>query len=67
MPKRLKMCKECGKYTISPVECPSCKGELASAYPPKFSLEDKYQKYRIPHFLEKMQKDYGIVPSDEKD
>ncbi len=66
MPKRLKKCKNCGEYTVAKNQCPFCQGELKSVYPPKFSLGDKYQKYRIPYFLENMEKKYGIVPKSKQ-
>ena len=38
-------CPDCGIYTLED-KCPKCKGELKVIYPPKFSIEDKYGKYR---------------------
>ena len=44
---KLKMhkCLECGIYSLEEA-CPKCGGELKVIYPPKFSIEDKYGKYR---------------------
>ena len=38
-------CPECGIYTLED-KCPKCSGDLKVIYPPKFSVEDKYGKYR---------------------
>ena len=46
MPKLLRKCKECGNYTLSQEVCPKCGGQLKNPYPPKFSPEDHYGKYR---------------------
>lgn len=45
MKMKMKKCSSCGIYTIQPI-CPKCKGDLNVIYPPKFSIEDKYGKYR---------------------
>ncbi|RLI33866.1 RNA-protein complex protein Nop10 [Candidatus Bathyarchaeota archaeon] len=42
----LKRCIRCGEYTLSQTVCPRCGGELRNPAPPKFSLEDRYGKYR---------------------
>jgi H/ACA ribonucleoprotein complex subunit 3 len=41
---KMKKCKSCGEYTLKD-NCP-CKGEVGVIYPPKYSPEDKYGKYR---------------------
>ncbi|MDD3984916.1 MAG: RNA-protein complex protein Nop10 [Methanobacterium sp.] len=41
---KMKKCKSCGEYTLKD-NC-SCKGEVGVIYPPKYSPEDKYGKYR---------------------
>ena len=38
-------CPECGIYTLED-KCPKFDGDLKVIYPPKFSIEDKYGKYR---------------------
>jgi len=43
----LRRCKNCGWYTLSKTRCPKCGGEVEVPHPPKFSPEDKYQRYRI--------------------
>ncbi|NMC05273.1 MAG: ribosome biogenesis protein [Candidatus Lokiarchaeota archaeon] len=47
MPKTLSKCLACKAYTMKDGVCPSCGGsETRSVYPPKFSIDDKYGKYR---------------------
>lgn len=41
----MKKCKTCGIYTMKD-ECPSCGGDLNVIYPAKYSIKDKYGKYR---------------------
>jgi len=43
--RRIKKCSLCNRYTMKD-RCPSCGGETRIAHPPKFSIEDKYAKYR---------------------
>ncbi|KYK23539.1 ribosome biogenesis protein [Thermoplasmatales archaeon SG8-52-2] len=38
-------CKNCKKYTLDEI-CKTCKKNTISKYPPKFSPEDHYGKYR---------------------
>lgn len=45
MKMKMKKCRLCGEYTIM-AECPYCGGDLKEIYPPKYSPEDKYGKYR---------------------
>ncbi|MBD3207494.1 RNA-protein complex protein Nop10 [Candidatus Bathyarchaeota archaeon] len=42
----LKRCKECGEYTLKD-ECPKCGGKAVTPHPAKFSLDDKYRRYKI--------------------
>lgn len=51
-------CIKCQLYTITTEKCPRCQGTLENVFPPKFSMEDKYQKYRLDFFKEKMQKKF---------
>jgi H/ACA ribonucleoprotein complex subunit 3 len=67
----LRRCTNCGAYTLSKERCPRCGGSVKVPHPPKFSPEDKYQRYRILQKLltgalpvgeetkEKILKDYG--------
>jgi len=46
MPRLIKRCTKCGRYTLNPNTCPHCGAPVASAHPPKYSIEDRYGKYR---------------------
>jgi len=52
--KYLLKCKECGEYGLFNPEykCRFCGGQLINPKPPKFSMVDKYAKYRIQYFKE---------------
>ena len=58
MPTHLKRCVKCRTYTIQQDECNNCKSSLENVQPPRFSLQDKFQNYRIDYFKEKMKKKY---------
>ena len=45
MKMKMRKCPVCNIYTLKG-QCPNCGGELKVIYPPKFSVEDKYGKYR---------------------
>jgi H/ACA ribonucleoprotein complex subunit 3 len=45
MKMKMRRCRSCGEYTIQKL-CPYCGGELEVVYPPRYSPEDKYGKYR---------------------
>lgn len=47
MKSLLRKCTSCGGYTLSREKCPRCGGVVRVPHPPKFSPEDKYQRYRI--------------------
>ncbi|HDN81394.1 MAG: RNA-protein complex protein Nop10 [Methanomicrobia archaeon] len=42
---KIRKCFSCGTYTFKQ-ECPKCHSQTYYPKPPKFSLEDKYGKYR---------------------
>ena len=42
----LRRCKSCNQYTLKET-CPSCGGDTESPHPAKFSIDDKYRRYRI--------------------
>ncbi len=46
MKHKIRKCKTCQKYTLKEI-CPICKIETNDPHPPKFSLEDKYIRYRV--------------------
>ncbi|TRO53916.1 RNA-protein complex protein Nop10 [Candidatus Bathyarchaeota archaeon] len=42
----LRRCTKCRGYTLKET-CPFCGGEAVSPHPAKFSLDDKYRKYKL--------------------
>jgi len=43
----LRKCRQCREYTLNPDKCPYCgSNELFNPNPGRFSLEDRYGKYR---------------------
>jgi rRNA maturation protein Nop10 len=62
MTKYLLKCKDCGQYGLINPEsnCKKCGGQLANPKPPKFSLTDKYAKYRIQYFKEEFKKKFNL-------
>jgi len=42
----LRRCKSCSRYTLKET-CPRCGGDAVSPHPAKFSIDDKYRRYRI--------------------
>jgi H/ACA ribonucleoprotein complex subunit 3 len=52
LPKLLRKCVACGKYTLKTDACPYCKGKLIMPYPPRFSPLDKYGEYRRRYKME---------------
>ncbi|WP_456373138.1 RNA-protein complex protein Nop10 [Methanocaldococcus sp.] len=42
---KMKKCLKCGTYTLKDV-CPKCGEKTIIPKPPKFSLEDRWGKYR---------------------
>ena len=58
MTKYLQKCKKCNKYGLHNPEskCRHCGGQLINTKPPKFSLMDKYGKYRMAYFKEEFEK-----------
>ena len=42
----LRKCSSCGRYTLNEDSCPYCGGKVRIPHPAKFSLDDKYLKYR---------------------
>ncbi len=61
MTKYLQKCKECKKYGLTNPDskCRYCGGQLINVNPPRFSLQDKFAKYRMPYFKEVFEKKYG--------
>jgi H/ACA ribonucleoprotein complex subunit 3 len=42
----LRRCTRCRGYTLQD-KCPRCGGAAVSPHPAKFSMDDKYRKYRL--------------------
>jgi len=63
MTKYLKKCKECKRYGLENAKskCSYCGGQLINPAPAKFSMEDKYGKYRREYFREEFDKRFKRV------
>jgi H/ACA ribonucleoprotein complex subunit 3 len=48
----LRKCEICKTYTLDE-KCTNCDSRTLDPHPPKFSLEDKYIRYRIKEKYEK--------------
>ncbi len=46
MVRLLRKCKNCQTYTLRD-KCEKCGGPAVSPHPAKFSMDDKYRKYKI--------------------
>jgi rRNA maturation protein Nop10 len=42
----IKKCGTCGRYTLQQDKCPVCGNKVYAVHPAKFSIDDKYWKYR---------------------
>lgn len=42
----LRYCRRCDRYTLR-FECPICGGSVKIPHPAKFSLEDRYGRYKL--------------------
>ncbi|MFX1338067.1 MAG: nucleolar RNA-binding Nop10p family protein [Promethearchaeota archaeon] len=60
MTKHLLKCKNCNRYGLEnpKSKCQYCGGLLINPKPPKFSLIDKYGKYRLKYFKEEFEQKY---------
>jgi H/ACA ribonucleoprotein complex subunit 3 len=43
----LRKCSKCDRYTLNQETCPSCGGAVQTPHPAKFSIDDRYQKYKL--------------------
>jgi H/ACA ribonucleoprotein complex subunit 3 len=43
----MRRCINCSEYTLKTDLCPKCGGTVKIPNPPKFSLDDRYRKYRL--------------------
>ncbi len=61
MTKYLQKCSSCKRYGLANPnsKCRYCKGQLVNPRPPKFSLMDKYGKYRLIYFKEEFEKKFN--------
>ena len=61
MTKYLQKCEKCGRYGLTNPElkCRYCGGRLINPKPPKFSLIDKYGKYRLKYFKEEFEEKFN--------
>jgi H/ACA ribonucleoprotein complex subunit 3 len=42
----LRKCNNCNVYTFKD-SCPKCGGKAVSPHPAKFSMDDKYRRYKL--------------------
>ena len=53
MSRLLRKCESCGSYTLD-LKCHKCgSSDTINPHPPKFSLDDKYLRYRVRERYEK--------------
>lgn len=43
----LRYCAKCDRYTLNQEICPACGGSVKIPHPAKFSMDDRYRKYRL--------------------
>ena len=43
----LRRCDRCDRYTLRGDACPVCGGPVRIPHPAKFSMDDRYLKYRL--------------------
>jgi len=43
---RLRYCPKCDRYTLRD-RCPVCGGAVRIPHPAKFSMDDRYQRYKL--------------------
>jgi H/ACA ribonucleoprotein complex subunit 3 len=43
----LRRCEKCERYTLRQDACQVCGGPVKMPHPAKFSLDDRYRKYRL--------------------
>ena len=67
MTNRMKKCPKCHRYTLNSDICPVCETELHNVHPPRFSLQDKFQDYRMKYFREKMNEKFPELQNQKED
>jgi len=55
---QIRKCVKCGQYTLKEI-CQKCNVETVNPHPAKFSLQDRYARYRV-------QKKVGANENDHK-
>jgi H/ACA ribonucleoprotein complex subunit 3 len=55
----LRKCFICNTYTLKD-KCPRCNADTHNPHPPKFSLDDKYVRYRIAERYNKEENNKNI-------
>jgi len=45
MNKNMRRCPRCGRYSLD-MSCPACGEKTCCPFPPRYSPEDRYGKYR---------------------
>ena len=43
----LRHCVKCDRYTLNQERCPVCGGPVKVPHPAKFSMDDRFRKYRL--------------------
>lgn len=43
----LRRCSNCHSYTLDEESCPRCGGPVRVPHPAKFSMDDRFRKYRL--------------------
>jgi H/ACA ribonucleoprotein complex subunit 3 len=43
----LRKCVKCDSYTLNQDTCPTCGGPVKMPHPAKFSMDDRYQSYKL--------------------
>ena len=64
--KNLRFCKNCKEYTLNDI-CINCKNKSILKYPPRFSPQDRYGKYRRILKMEKLGEKKNGLCNDKKD
>lgn len=55
---RLRKCIKCGRYTLNVKECPECGEVVSMPHPGKFSLDDKYLRYKMAMRIGRTNEDF---------
>lgn len=61
----LRKCEKCGRYTLNQETCPACGGLVKTPHPAKFSMDDRYQSYRLRMLRMAKEKQVEAAPESE--